>query len=309
MIHALSRQAARANRGVVRHWPAALGGELAHRALHKFSARPGVRLDGEAAWGGRFRCDLHDFVASRIYYFGVWEPNLTALLERRLAPGDVVADVGANMGYFTLLASRLVGPTGRVVAFEASPAIYALLREDLALNAPHGAGNVRALNVAVSDRPGTLPVYAGPADNRGATSVQAARGGRFEAEVRADALGTLLGEALTAAERARLRLVKIDVEGAELPILLDLLAHLDDYPERLEVVVEAAPDEMRAGGVPLEALIARFAAHGFHWYELENRHDPRAYFDRAPQPPVRGRGVPTRRTDLVFSREDRAALD
>lgn len=301
MLTPLRRHAARLNRRVVRHWPAALGGELAHRALHKFSRRPGVRLDGEATWGGRFRCDLHDFVASRIYYFGVWEPNLTRLLTRRLAPGDVFVDVGANMGYFSVLASRLVGASGRVVAFEASPAIHRLLAEDLALN---GARNVRALNVAVSDRPGTLALYAGPADNRGATSLHAERGGRYEADVRA----APLLELLEPEERAGLRLLKIDVEGAELPILLDLLDHLAEYPERMEVVVEVAPDEMREAGVPLETLVARFAAHGFHWYVLENHHDPRAYFDATPRPPVRGTVLPTYRTDLVFSREDAASL-
>lgn len=301
MMNTLRRQAARLNRRVVRHWPAALGGALAHRALHKLSARPGVRLEGAAAWGGRFRCDLHDFIASRIYYFGVWEPNLTALLTRRLGPGDVFVDVGANMGYFSVLASRLVGDAGRVVAFEASPATYAVLAEDLALN---GAGNVRAVNVAVADRPGTLALYAGPADNRGATSLHAERGGRYETHVRAAPLLDLLEPD----ERARVRLVKIDVEGAELPILLDLLDHVAEYPERMEVVVEVAPDEMRAAGVPLETLVERFAAHGFRWYVLENHHDPRAYFDATPHPAVRGVRLPTERADLVFSRDDAATL-
>ncbi|GJG89033.1 hypothetical protein tb265_42140 [Gemmatimonadetes bacterium T265] len=301
MLDTLRAPAARLNRQVVRHWPVALGGALAHRALHKFSARPGVRLDGTATWGGRFRCDLHDFIASRIYYFGVWEPNLTSLLMRRLAPGDVFVDVGANMGYFSLLASRLVGDAGGVVAFEASPATYAVLAEDVAMNR---ATNVRAVNVAVSDRPGTLALYSGPSDNRGATSLHAERGGRFEANVRAAPLLDLLEPE----ERARVRLMKIDVEGAELPILLDVLEHLGDYSPRMEVVVEVAPDEMRAAGVPVEALLARFAAHGFHWYELENHHDPRAYFDARPQAAVRGTTVPTRRTDVVFSREDAPAL-
>lgn len=301
MLPTLRRQAARLNRRVVRHWPVALGGPLVHRALHKLSAHSGVRLDGTATWGGRFRCDLHDFIASRIYYFGIWEPNLTSLLMRRLAPGDVFVDVGANMGYFSVLASRLVGDAGRVVAFEASPGTYAVLAEDLAMN---GATNVRAVNVAVSDRPGTLALYSGPSDNRGATSLHAERGGRFEAHVPAAPLLDLLEPD----ERARLRLMKIDVEGAELPILLDVLDHLADYPPRLEIVVEVAPDEMRAGGMPVEALVARFAEHGFHWYVLENHHDPRAYFDATPRPAVRGTTLPTIRTDVVFSREDAAAL-
>lgn len=296
MTRALPVQIAKANRLVVKYWPRALGRELAFRALSRLSAQDGVRLDAVATWGGRFHCDLHDFVSSRIYYFGVWEPNLTGLLMRRLAKGDVFVDVGANIGYFSVLASRLVGETGRVVAIEASPRIHAMLADDLTLNQ---AANVRALNVAVSDHDGTAAIYAGPEENRGATSLRAERGGHYEARVRTAPLTDLLEPA----ELARVRFIKIDVEGAELPVLLDLLAHLDVYPANMEIIVEVAPDEMRDAGVPLDTLIERFAAHGYNWYELENHHDVNAYFDPTPRPPVRGSAVPTRRADIVFSRE------
>lgn len=74
-------------------------------------------------------------------------------MAERLKPGDVFVDVGANIGYFSLLASKLVGPGGRVVAIEASPEVFDLLRRNLELNKAH---NVRAVNVAISDREGSL---------------------------------------------------------------------------------------------------------------------------------------------------------
>ena len=281
---------------VGRHWPSALGQTLAFRVLNKMAARPGVLLDAVAVWGGRFRCDLQDFVPSRIFYFGVWEPNLTAFIQRRLAKGDIFVDVGANIGYFTVLASTLVGDTGGVVALEASPSTYAKLRDNLTRNR---ATNVRPLHVAVADRHGTAPIFAGPPDNRGLTSLHADRGGRFEADVPTSPLLDLLTET----ERSRVRMIKIDVEGAELPILMDLLANVASYPERMEIIVEVSPDEMRDGGMPVEELFQRFAAYGFHWYEMENRHDLPAYFDPRPQAPRRGVTIPTQRTDVVFSRE------
>lgn len=298
---ALYAQIAKMNRVVVKYWPVALGGEYAFRALSKVAAKPGVRLEAVAAWGGRFNCELHDFVPSRVFYFGYWEPNLTGLLMRRLVEGDVFIDVGANIGYFTVLASKLVGSTGSVVAVEASPSIYRRLQDDIALNS---AVNVRAINVAVSDREGTVSIYAGPDENRGATSLKQQRGGSYEADVRAAPLLDLIEPS----ELARARMMKIDVEGVELPILMDLLANIDRYPARMDIVVEVSPDAMREAGSSLATVIEQFQAHGYNWYVLENRHDPRAYFDTTPRAPKRGTTIPTRMTDIVFSRESGEVL-
>ena len=65
---------------------------------------------------------------------GCWEPFETALFQQFIGVGDSVVDAGANLGYFSVLASALVGEQGRVVAFEPEPRNAALLRDNLALN-------------------------------------------------------------------------------------------------------------------------------------------------------------------------------
>lgn len=82
---------------------------------HKFMARTVFR--------SRIAGDTRDILHQYIYYFGVWEPHLTNWIGQQLAPGDTFIDVGANVGYFSLLASRLVGKSGVVVAIEPSPTI------------------------------------------------------------------------------------------------------------------------------------------------------------------------------------------
>lgn len=82
---------------------------------------------------------------------GVRERPLQKTLRRHLRPGGVVFDIGANIGLFTLMASRLVGPTGRVYAFEPVPQTMARLRENLDLNA---ARNVMTRPHALADRHG-----------------------------------------------------------------------------------------------------------------------------------------------------------
>ena len=65
---------------------------------------------------------------------GIGEPQVQQALVKHLRPGMTFYDLGANIGYFSLIAARLVGPTGRVVSFEADPEIAARLRENLARN-------------------------------------------------------------------------------------------------------------------------------------------------------------------------------
>ncbi|NED81952.1 FkbM family methyltransferase, partial [Streptomyces sp. SID11233] len=118
--------------------------------------------------GTRFNVDTRDLIQRYIYMFGMWEPNLTKWLGSRLKPGDVFVDVGANIGYFSALGARLVGPGGAVVSVEASPTFAELLRANLRLNR---GDNVRLVEQAVSDREETLTLVLASSANMGANSI------------------------------------------------------------------------------------------------------------------------------------------
>jgi len=85
---------------------------------------------------GRFRLhiDLDQIIDSQIYYAGTFEPNTVATIEHLLKPGSVAIDVGANIGYLTMVMADRVGAGGRVVAFEPTPWAYARLADNLGLN-------------------------------------------------------------------------------------------------------------------------------------------------------------------------------
>lgn len=264
--------------------------------------RPGIALEADTAFGARFHCALGDEIQGKLIFFGVWEPNLTAFLRRRLRPGDVFVDVGANIGYFTLLASRLVGAGGQVVSIEASPRVFATLGEHLARN---GCANVRRVNLAVSDRPGMLRLYSGPSGNLGGTSTLGSRGAALEAEVPADRLDAVL----TPEERTRARLIKIDIEGAEAPVLDTLIETIGTYGPEVEIVAEVNPASAAEFGRSAEDIIARFAALGFHAYLLENDYSAADYVtDQPPARPRRLREPLTKQADIVFSRVDAEKL-
>ncbi len=81
--------------------------------------------------GFTLNLDLSDHTRREIFFFGDYEREVTAILSRLAAPGQVWWDVGANLGWFTMLLSRLVGSAGKVIAFEPNPATAVLLKRSL----------------------------------------------------------------------------------------------------------------------------------------------------------------------------------
>src|SRR5262249_26777278 len=92
------------------------------------------RLAGDVG-GARFDCDLHDLLAREACFTGLYEPPVTRVFQHYARKGGSVADVGANWGYFTLVAASAVGSTGSVLAFEPDPRQFAALSHNVALNA------------------------------------------------------------------------------------------------------------------------------------------------------------------------------
>lgn len=255
--------------------------------------------------GDRFAVDTRDLIQRYLYLFGVWEPHLTAWLRRRLGPGDGFVDVGANIGVFSVLASRLVGDAGRVVAIEASPAFHRRLVQHGRLNA---CGNIRTVNAAVSDSRKTLTFVLASSHNMGANSIVPYDGpaeSTFEIEARP------LPELLVPAEIASARVIKIDVEGAEGGVVRGLAPMLGALRPDAEISVEVAPERMARLGDSIGELLAVMRDAGFHAYRLPNDYTPESY------PSARGgtlgvavrvRGPVAGESDLIFSRVDAETL-
>jgi FkbM family methyltransferase len=105
----------------------------------------------------RLRVDCRDIGVGRVLYSGrSYEPDETALLNRILKPGMVFFDIGANIGYFTTLAARLVGPTGRVLAAEPDPDNFRLLEHNVRENR---LDNVVLFNCALGAQAGEASLF------------------------------------------------------------------------------------------------------------------------------------------------------
>jgi FkbM family methyltransferase len=136
---------------------------------------------------------------------GTYEPRQTSLFSRSVHAGDVVIDIGANAGYYTLLAARSVGLRGRVIACEPDPKIASFLRRHVAINK---LTNVVVEEAAADDRNGVARFRRG----RGTGTGRVDTGG--ELEVQARTLDDIVREHHVVPTH-----IKIDVEGAELNVL------------------------------------------------------------------------------------------
>lgn len=273
-----------------------MGRVAAWRIYNRVARLSGDTKIGSLYFGGRVECDLRDIIGQYIFHFGVWEPHVSALVVSRLKPGDVFCDIGANIGYYSVLAGVRVGDQGSVIAIEPSPGIFEQLRRNVDLAAVR---SVRLVKSAVGADEGTVTLYPGPAPNRGLTTIVPNRATAGEQRVEMHTLDAIL----TAEERRRLRLVKIDVEGAERPILKSLLATLDRYSQQLEVVAEVAPTRALDEGWTVGQVVDEFAQHGFRAFAVPNSYSLESYLDlRAPLAPAPVDREPTRQQDIFFSR-------
>jgi FkbM family methyltransferase len=185
-----------------------------------------------------------------------FEVETTQLFETLLEPGMVVIDVGAHVGYYTLIAAKAVGPTGKVFAFEPDDSNYSLLIKNVEIN---GYSNVVAVKQAVSNYVGysTLELspwhsgihhidYSGQQESSGV-------------QVETTTVDTFLGSQ----ESLEISLVKIDVEGSEERVL-DGMSQLFENSGKLNVILEYHPPLLERSGVDPREFLHRLTTSNFN---------------------------------------------
>jgi FkbM family methyltransferase len=277
-------------------------GRLRSRLYRSFSwplaKRLAAELEVTVSGGSRLAVRTDDSIGRVLAISGVWEPNVSAVFSRRLARGDVCVDIGAHIGYFTLLASRRVGPQGHVYAFEPSPTNFRALRSNVERN---DAANVTALQVAVGPTPQRALLVEGPGTNTGRATlspvlVARASAGRPEATVEVRPVTA----DLPAVDLERIRVVKIDVEGYELEVLKSLEA-VFELSRPLTVFIELTPG-WTGDDDPAAYVDDLRSRHGFDLEKLETGYSVGELFPNRLTEPLPLSSVPSEQCDLVLTR-------
>lgn len=244
------------------------------------NVRPRYRAYRDRRLEAFVTADLASYSGRYFYYWGrFYDTTHQAILRRFLHPGDTYIDIGANLGFHSMLASRLVGGKGMVLSFEPHPQTFKVLAAHMWMNRLfHWEGT----NVALGDAPGRSELsqldetHTGTATLRGVS--QAAR--TFPIEI-------VPGDTLLAGrDFAGDVFVKIDVEGFEYRVLRGLRQTL----KRVSTVsVEVTPEWLAEQGASAEGLYGEMADLGFVPYVARLRwklklFSPSLYLMRAVKP-------------------------
>jgi len=188
---------------------------------------------------------------------GKYEPEITVMMEQVLRPGMRAIDVGAHIGFHVLLAARLVGPTGRVYAFEPARDNFDVLQRNIALNSYK---NVTAVNKAVTDTSGTVTFHLSPEGNDRHSIRNSSRNAISHESV---TVGTVsIDDFLESENWPAIDVIKMDAEGAE-PNVFRGMRKLVLRATRLHMFIEFAPSCLEESGFDPREFLSEIMSSGF----------------------------------------------
>jgi FkbM family methyltransferase len=225
----------------------------------------------ETDFGRKIYLDSEDLsLTPHIAYEGRWEPWVTEFFVREIGPGDVFVDIGANCGFFSILAAHLVGPQGFVIAFEPQQRLATLVRNSLMINGFDAYSRVET--VAVGEEVGEATLgHVGTL--RGSASLTPGFGDGITAgdQVRVRPLDHAISDISRSAGRPIVpTIMKVDVEGYEFSVWKGMKKVLSDCRD-LTILLEFAPVRYEGLGQKASDFVDEMIAEGFTLSVL--RHD------------------------------------
>lgn len=192
-----------------------------------------------------------DDLQFQLMYLGRYEFRTVRLLKKILKPGDSFIDIGANIGYFCLTASWLVGPAGRVYAFEPDDRYYRGLKLTLK---EMKTLNIRGFKIALGQRAEEKNIY----QTRSWGMSSLVTGLRAPSEVTRTTRIRVrrLEQIITSQEFELVRLIKIDTEGWEFPVVMGMKKYIKSAPFPPVILMEFFPHALKLSGYGTSDLLA-----------------------------------------------------
>ena len=199
----------------------------------------------------------------------IYEKGETDVFHELIRRGMNVVDLGANIGYFTLIAAKLVGPEGKVFAFEPEPGNFSLLQRNVNMN---GYENVTLVQKAVSDKNGVEELYL-CSDSWG-HSLSSFKRDQGLISVPVTSLDQFFSEDVA------IDFIKMDIEGAEGKAVHGMERILGGRGVKV-IAIEFHPEELQSQGSSFRQLWDKLTTFGFQFWEMKDRTRKRIDFGHA----------------------------
>jgi len=212
--------------------------------------------------------NLAEHMQSRIFWVGYYSKSIVNYFNSYLQPGMTVIDVGANIGETTLTAAKRVTSTGKVIAFEPVTKIYSILNDNLKRNRLHW---VKPVKLGLSENAGSAPIYT--SSDQDINSLEnIGLGTLYPVEERQTLIETIslssLDDYLRENPIDRLDLIKIDIEGAEIPCLFGAQKTIRKF--RPQIILETQEETYMAAGYNPNSLMELFTQLDYEIFRLGN---------------------------------------
>jgi len=211
--------------------------------------------------GQRIYLHLDDWIPIQLFWMGVYfvERKQTEHFKKLIKPGDIVIDVGAHIGYYTLIAAARVGKSGHVYAFEPTSNTFKILQKNIQMN---NFTNVSLYNLAISDKEGYVELYLSDTINTGATSITVSEffSGKIE-----KAKCITIDSFLKKENIKKVDLIKIDVEGAEPKVLRGMKELLSKQSPK--ILIEINEERLKSFGYSKDYIYKFLLNKGYKAYD------------------------------------------
>ncbi|MEO0076614.1 MAG: FkbM family methyltransferase [candidate division WOR-3 bacterium] len=192
---------------------------------------------------------------------GIYEPLVTNFFLKEVKPGNIIIDVGAHIGYYTLIFAKLAGQSGEVYAFEPDPTNFAILKKNVLIN---GYKNVILSNKAVSNISGRIKLYVyhdHPAwhkiydtnDSNGYIEIESVRLDDFFKNY-----------------NKKVDFIKMDIEGAEWLAVSGMLEFLKNQ-DKVKIITEYNPSKLKFFGIKATDFLELLSNLNFKLFEFSEK--------------------------------------
>ena len=241
-----------------------------------------------ADFGFQISTPVNDRTGKIIAASGAFERGTSRLIYSLLQCGDHFVDLGANVGYFTLLAAARIGPLGKVTSFEPARSVRSTLEHNITMN---GFRQVTVIPVAASDRNGTSSFFEGPPDHTGISSLRSLPEASSGYTVETTTLDEVLPD-------NAVRVIKIDIEGGETAAIKGMTNTLQR--NRPAIILESTDRFLRELNSSADELFQTLFSQGYQAW---------TFGDDWLRPIPECFPAPIHQCNVLFTHEDRRDLN